>query len=146
MRLVRAASTTPLAIGEVFTSIYDVKPLIDERLHRRRADGRDPQRGDHNPCTRIFEYAGISGIRTGVHGPEDISPVGFAAALHLGLSVHSFGIQEYAGYSESAVQLFQPGFSYAEGYLHPGQGVGSRVLLRRRGGGGSRVPHLLLCR
>ncbi len=53
--------------------------------------------------------------------------MGFAAALHLGLSVHNFGIQEYAGYSESAVQLFQPGFSYADGYLHPGKESGLGV-------------------
>jgi mannonate dehydratase len=126
VRLVRAASTTPLAIGEVFNSIYDVKPLIDERLidYVRMAVTHS---GGITPLKRIFEYAGISGIRTGAHGPEDISPVGFAAALHLGLSVHNFGIQEYAGYSEAAVQLFQPGFSYSDGYLHPGDAPGLGV-------------------
>ena len=35
------------------------------------------------------------GIRTAWHGPNDITPVGVAAQLHLDLSSPNFGVQEF---------------------------------------------------
>ena len=44
---------------------------------------------------KVLDYASQYQIKSGMHGPTDISPVGMAAAMHLGLSIHNFGIQEY---------------------------------------------------
>jgi mannonate dehydratase len=30
-----------------------------------------------------------------MHGPTDISPVGMAAAMHVGVAIHKFGIEEH---------------------------------------------------
>jgi mannonate dehydratase len=126
LRQVRAASTTPLAIGEVFNTIYDIKQLLDERLidYVRMAVTHG---GGITPMKRIADYAGVHGIRVGTHGPEDISPVGYAAALHLGLAIHNFGIQEWMGYSPTAMDLFEPAFTWTDGYLHPSEAVGLGV-------------------
>ena len=47
-------------------------------------------------------------IKSGVHGPTDISPVGLAAALHLGIAIPNFGIQEYMKHSPATDEVFQP--------------------------------------
>ncbi len=42
-----------------------------------------------------------------MHGPTDISPVGMAAALHLDLAIHNFGIQEYMPHNDTTLEVFQ---------------------------------------
>ncbi|MFP3344564.1 enolase C-terminal domain-like protein, partial [Halomonas sp. SIMBA_159] len=63
----------------------------------------------------------------GMHGPTDISPVGMAAAMHLGLSIHNFGIQEYMFHSEQILEVFPRDYEFRAGRLHvgdkPGHGV-----------------------
>ena len=76
---------------------------------------------------RIFEYAGMFQIRTGVHGPEDISPIGMSAAVHLGLAVHNYGIQEFARYSQASIDVFRPGYSFTDGSLRPSDAPGLGV-------------------
>ena len=44
---------------------------------------------------KLLDFAAQYQIKSGIHGPTDISPVGMAAALHLDLAIHNFGIQEY---------------------------------------------------
>jgi mannonate dehydratase len=50
-----------------------------------------------------------------------------AAALHFGLSVHNFGIQEYMRHSEATDRVFPHGYTFADGYLHPGERPGLGV-------------------
>ena len=64
-----------------------------------------------------------------MHGPTDISPVGMAAAMHLGLSIHNFGIQEYMKHSAQTDSVFQQSFTWTDGYLHPGDQPGLGVTL-----------------
>ena len=99
LRLVRQHSTTPLAIGEVFNSVYDYQTLITERLidYVRSAVTHT---GGITAMKKLLDFAGIYGIKSGMHGPTDISPVGMAAALHLDLAIHNFGIQEYMPHNE----------------------------------------------
>jgi mannonate dehydratase len=126
MRLVRQSSTTPLAIGEVFNSAFDTNTLISEQLidYVRMSVTHG---GGITPVKRIFEYAGMYQVKTACHGPEDISPVGMAAALHIGLSAHNFGIQEFARYSQAAVDVFAPEYTFAEGSLRPAETPGLGV-------------------
>jgi mannonate dehydratase len=95
-RVIRQHTTTPLAAGEVFNSIWD--------------------------C-----LADLYGVRTGSHGPGDLSPVAMAAALHVDLSVPNFGIQEYMGHREPAGEVFRTTYTFADGYLHPGDAPGLGV-------------------
>jgi mannonate dehydratase len=80
-RLIRQHTVTPLAVGEVFNSIWDCQTLIGERLidYIRTAV---PHAGGITHCRRIFDYADLYGVRSGSHGPGDVSPIGIAAALH----------------------------------------------------------------
>ncbi len=125
-RLVRQHTITPLAVGEVFNTIWDCETLISERLidYIRSAV---PHAGGITHVRRIFDYADLYGVRSGSHGPGDVSPLGIAAALHLDLSIANFGIQEYMDHVPPADEVFQSGYHYADGMLHlsdaPGLGV-----------------------
>lgn len=128
LRLVRQHSTTPLAIGEVFNTVHDYRTLIDEGLidYVRSAVTHF---GGVSPLRKLFDYAAQQQIRTGIHGPEDISPVGMAAAIHLDLAIHNFGIQEYSGHTALTEQVFRHAYTFTDGYLHPGEQPGIGVEL-----------------
>ena len=125
-RLIRSHTTTPLAVGEVFNSIWDCQRLISERLidYIRTSV---THAGGITHVRRIFDLADLYGVRTGAHGPGDVSPIGMAANLHLDLAVPNFGIQEYMGHLDPAFEVFDVGYRFADGMLHlsdrPGLGV-----------------------
>jgi mannonate dehydratase len=128
LRLVRQHTTTPLAIGEVFNVVHDYQTLITEQLidYVRSAA---THAGGITGLRRIIDFAGIYQIKSGFHGPTDISPVGMAAALHLGLAIHNFGIQEYMQHSEATLRVFRTSFTFTDGMLHPGETPGLGVEL-----------------
>ena len=126
LRLVRRHTTTPLAIGEVFNTVWDYQTLITEQLidYVRSAVTHT---GGISPMKRLMDFAGLYQIKSGMHGPTDISPVGMAAALHLGLAIHNFGIQEYMQHSKATLEVFRTSYTFAEGLLHPGDNAGLGV-------------------
>jgi mannonate dehydratase len=128
LRLVRQHTTTPLAIGEVFNTVFDYQTLIDEHLidYVRSAVTHF---GGVSPLRKLFDYAAQHQIRSAIHGPEDISPVGMAAAIHLDLAIHNFGIQEYSGHTAETDAVFRHAYTFTDGYLHPGQAPGLGVEL-----------------
>ena len=73
---------------------------------------------------RIADFASLYQVRTGSHGPSDLSPVCHAAALHFDLWVPNFGVQEYMGYSEQMLEVFPHSWRFDEGYMHPGDEPG----------------------
>ena len=90
----RAHTAIPLAIGEIFSTIWDCRTILQERLVdyiRMSAT----HAGGISHLRRIFALAELTQVRSGCHGASDISPVGMAAALHVGLSIPNFGIQEH---------------------------------------------------
>ena len=66
-------------------------------------------------------------IKSGIHGPTDISPVGMAAALHLDIAIHNFGIQEYMKHSDDTASVFRTSYTFEGGLLHPGEHPGLGV-------------------
>lgn len=134
LRLVRSHTTTPLAIGEVFNSVYDYQTLITERLidYVRSAITHT---GGITAMKRLLEFAGIYGISSGMHGPTDVSPVGLAAALHLDLAIHNFGIQEYMRHGDETLEVFQTSYTFTDGLLHPGDNPGLGVELDEQAAG-----------
>lgn len=135
MRLVREASTTPLAIGEVFNSVWDTQHLIQEQLidYVRMSVTHG---GGISPLKKILDFASMYQIKSGAHGPEDVSPIGMAAALQLGTSIHNFGIQEFARYSQASTEVFEPAYTFENGALKvsetPGLGVTFREDLAQK--------------
>ncbi|TDD21145.1 D-mannonate dehydratase ManD [Nonomuraea diastatica] len=128
LRLVRRHTTTPLAIGEVFNTVWDYQTLIREQLidYVRSAVTHT---GGITAMRKLLDYAAQYQIKSGIHGPTDISPVGMAAALHLDLAIHNFGIQEYMQHGAATNEVFRQSFTFADGYLHPGELPGLGVEL-----------------
>jgi mannonate dehydratase len=126
LRLIRQHTTTPIAIGEIFSSVWDAKQLIQEQLiDYIRATV--VHAGGITHLRRIAAFADMFGVRTGCHGATDLSPVTMAAALHFDLSVPNFGIQEYMRHTEETDAVFPHAYSFSDGYLHPGDKPGLGV-------------------
>jgi mannonate dehydratase len=125
-RLIRQHTTTPLAVGEVFNSIWDAKPLIEEQLidYIRTTV---VHAGGITHLRRIANLADLYGVRTGCHGATDLSPVCMGAALHFDLFVPNFGIQEYIRHSAETDAVFPHAYSFKDGTLHPGEDPGLGV-------------------
>jgi mannonate dehydratase len=126
LRRVREHTTTPLAIGEVFNTIWDYRELFEEQLIDY-ARSSVTHAGGITALRRIFDYAAIYQIKSGVHGPTDVSPIGLAAAIHLGIAIPNFGIQEYMRHNTQTHELFRPSYTFAEGVLAPGDAPGLGV-------------------
>lgn len=126
LRRVRSQTTTPLAIGEVFNTVYDYQTLITEQLidYVRSAVTHT---GGITALKKLIDFAAIYQIKSGFHGPTDVSPVGQAAALHLDIAIHNFGIQEYMKHSDDTLSVFQTSYTFRDGLLHPGDAVGIGV-------------------
>jgi len=125
-RLIRSQTTTPIAVGEVFNSIWDCQQLITERLiDYIRASVTHA--GGITHLRRIFFLAELYGVRTGSHGATDLSPISLSAALHLDLTVANFGIQEYMPHLSPADEVFRTTYELRDGYLHPGHAPGLGV-------------------
>lgn len=128
LRLIRQHTTTPLAIGEVFNSIHDYTTLLSERLidYVRSAVTHT---GGVTALKKVLDFAAVYGVKSGMHGPTDISPVGMAAALHLDLAVHNFGIQEYMPHTAETLEVFRTSYTFVDGLLHPSDTIGLGVEL-----------------
>jgi mannonate dehydratase len=57
----------------------------------------------------------------------DLSPVCMGAALHLDLAIPNFGVQEYMGYHQETMAVFQCAWRFDHGYMHPGEAPGLGV-------------------
>jgi mannonate dehydratase len=125
-RLIRQHTTTPLAVGEVFNSIWDCELLIREQLidYIRTTVVRA---GGITHLRRIFDLAALHHVRSGSHGATDLSPVCLAAALHVDVAIPNFGLQEYMPHSDATDAVFPHSYRFADGYLHPGEEPGLGV-------------------
>jgi mannonate dehydratase len=125
-RLIRRHTTTPLAVGEVFSSIHDCQQLIQEQLvDFIRATV--VHAGGISHLRKIAHLAELFHVRTGCHGATDLSPVALAAALHFDLAIHNFGLQEYMPHTPETDRVFPHTYTFENGYLHPGDGPGLGV-------------------
>jgi mannonate dehydratase len=125
-RLIRQHTTTPLAVGEVFNTIWDAKQLIEEQLidYIRMTVVHG---GGITHLRRVASLADLYHVRTGCHGATDLSPVCMAAALHFDLSVPNFGVQEYMRHTPETDAVFPHAYTFADGMLHPGEAPGLGV-------------------
>ncbi len=125
-RLIRQHTTTPLAVGEVFNTIWDAKDLISNQLidYIRMAVVHS---GGLTHLRRIADFAAVWGVRTGCHGATDLSPVCMGAALHFDAWVPNFGVQEYMRHTEETDAVFPHAYYFEAGALHPGDAVGHGV-------------------
>ena len=125
-RTIRQHTTTPIAVGEVFNTIYDCAQLIEEELidYIRMTVVHG---GGISHLRKVASLAELHHVRTGSHGATDLSPVAMAAALHFDLSVHNFGIQEYMRHTAETDAVFPHAYSFESGAMHPGEKAGLGV-------------------
>ncbi|ESQ79050.1 D-mannonate dehydratase ManD [Asticcacaulis sp. YBE204] len=125
-RLIRQHTTTPIAVGEIFSSLWDAKDLIQNQLiDYIRATV--VHAGGISHLKKLAAFADIYNVRTGCHGATDLSPICMAAALHFDVSIPNFGLQEYMRHTPETDAVFPHGYSFDDGYLRvpeaPGLGV-----------------------
>ena len=125
-RTIRQNTVTPLAVGEIFNTIWDCKELLEEELidYIRTSV---VHAGGITHLRRIADFASLFHVRTGCHGATDLSPICMGAALHFDLWVPNFGIQEYMRHSEETNAVFPHSYSFQNGYMYPGDAVGHGV-------------------
>lgn len=125
-RIIRQHTTTPLAVGEVFNTVWDAKQLMQEQLidYIRATIVHS---GGISHVRRIAHLAEINNVRTGFHGATDLSPVCMGAALHFDLWVPNFGIQEYMRHTDETDAVFPHAYTFSNGMLHPGEAPGHGV-------------------
>ena len=134
-RLIRQHTTTPLAVGEIFNTVWDCRELIQNQLidYIRTTV---VHAGGITHLRRIADLAALYQVRTGSHGATDLSPVCMGAALHFDLWVPNFGIQEYMRHTDETDAVFPHAYTFEDGFLHPGD----------RGGHGVEIDEALAAR
>ncbi len=125
-RLIRQHTITPIAVGEVFNTIWDCKDLIQNQLidYIRTTV---VHAGGITHLRRIADLAALYHVRTGSHGATDLSPICMGAALHFDLWVPNFGVQEYMRHTSETDEVFPHDYTYRDGQLFPGETPGHGV-------------------
>ena len=125
-KLIRQHTVTPLAVGEVFNTIWDCKDLIQNQLIDY-IRSTVVHAGGITHLRRIADLASMYQVRTGCHGATDLSPVCMGAALHFDTWVPNFGIQEYMRHTEETDAVFPHDYYFDKGFLHAGETPGHGV-------------------
>ncbi|TVY08891.1 enolase C-terminal domain-like protein [Paenibacillus cremeus] len=121
--MIRQQCATPLAMGELFVHPMEWLPLISNRLidfirvHISAIGGITPARKLAILCESF-------GVRTAWHGPGDVSPIGHAANVHLDVSSHNFGVQEWSPMSEELEHVFPGCPQIKNGFVYPNEKPG----------------------
>ncbi|OYP21356.1 mannonate dehydratase [Lachnotalea glycerini] len=122
----RKQTSVPLAMGELLTNPIEWRIMVQNqwidfiRCHLSDIGGLTPAR-------KLAAFCEAYQVRTAWHGPNDLSPVGMAAQMHLDYSSSNFGIQEFAGFNEEEEEVFPGCPIVKDGYAYlndkPGIGV-----------------------
>ena len=125
-RYLREQTTVPLAMGELFTHPLEWRTVVQNqwidfiRCHLSDIGGITPAR-------KLAAFCEAYQVRTAWHGPNDLSPVGMVAQMHLDLNSPNFGIQEWAGFNAAEEEVFPGCPVVKDGYAYlsdrPGLGV-----------------------
>jgi mannonate dehydratase len=122
----RAQTSTPIAMGELFNNPNEWLPLVSGRLidfiriHLSQVGGLTMAR-------KVAAMCEFFAVRTAWHGPGDVSPVGHAANVHLDLACPNFGIQEARVFTQAERDVFPGCPELKDGYYwandKPGLGI-----------------------
>ena len=126
-QIVREHTVVPLAVGEIFNTVWDAKSLIENQWidYLRTAISHG---GGITPLRKIADFAAMHHIRMAPHGAPDLSPACFMAQMHFNLWAPNFGIQEFIGFGTPELNdVFKYEAELKEGVLHikdnPGLGI-----------------------
>src|SRR5262249_7751577 len=127
-RLVREHSTTPLAMGELFNTLWDCVPLLKEQLidYIRCDLGHI---GGITNARKIAALAEAFQVQTAWHGPADLGPPTPAAKVAVDVSIPNFGVQEMVFFPDATNEVIPGAPEFKEGYMMPREvpGLGTDV-------------------
>lgn len=125
-RKLRQLTTTPQAVGELFTHPFEYMPLIADRaidFARCRVSGI----GGITPAKKLATMCEAFGCRTAFQEGGENDPVNQLAAYHVDISSLGFGIQEENGFPPVAREMLPGTAEIRKGYLYgndkPGLGI-----------------------
>jgi len=125
-RNIREVTSTPMAMGEIFTNPQEWVPLISERLIDF-VRCRVSTVGGITPARKLATLCETFGVRTAWQEGGDNDPVNFTAACHLDASSSAFGIQEENHWPDFVHEMFQGIPQLTKGYAYvteaPGLGI-----------------------
>jgi mannonate dehydratase len=123
---IKKVCTTPMAMGELFTSPREYVPLISERVIdfiRCRVSSV----GGITAARKIAALCEEFGVRTAWQEGGDNDPVNQLAAMHVDLTIPAFGIQEENKFPASVHDMMPGTAELRGGYLYgndrPGLGI-----------------------
>jgi mannonate dehydratase len=122
----RASTTVPFAMGELFVNPNEfVQEMVDHSFDYIRCHVSEV--GGITPAVKIAHLGEFFNVKTGWHGPGDVSPVGHAAHCHIDLNVWNFGVQESIFFPDKVKEVFPGTPELKKGYMYvneaPGLGV-----------------------
>lgn len=122
----RASTSIPLAMGELFHDVSQFLPLLRSRsIDFARI--RIPTLGGLTPVRKLVAACELFGVQLAPHGPGDVSPLGHAANLAVDVSSLAFGIQEAATLRDATLEVFPGTPVPVSGSLHPSPSPGLGV-------------------
>ncbi len=131
-RVIRQTSTTPLAMGELFTHPMEWQSLVAERLIDF-VRCRVSQTGGITAARKTAALCEAFGVRTAFQEGGDNDPVNQLASYHVDLTIPSFGIQEENHFPELVHEMLPGTAEIRGGYLYgsdaPGLGIDIRETL-----------------
>lgn len=126
-QIVREHTVVPLAVGEIFNTVWDAKVLIENQWidYLRMAITHG---GGITPLRKIADFAAMYHTRMAPHGAPDLSPICFMAHMNFDIWAPNFGIQEFIGFGTPELnEVFKYEIELKEGLLYmkdkPGLGV-----------------------
>ena len=122
----RAATTVPIAMGELFNNVNEYRDaMVEQWFDYIRC--HVSQIGGITAAMKVARLGEFFNIKTAWHGPGDDSPVGHAAQAHIDLAVWNFGIQESHLWEPKVLAIFPGTPTIKKGFLYvneaPGLGV-----------------------
>jgi mannonate dehydratase len=122
----RSSTTVPFAMGELFNNTNEFIPYMAKRSFDY-IRCHVSQVGGITPAMKIARLGEFFNVKSGWHGPGDVSPVGHAAHCHIDLAIWNFGVQESVFFSDKTLEVFPGCPEIKKGYLYvneaPGLGV-----------------------
>jgi mannonate dehydratase len=122
-RQIRQVTSTPMAMGELFTHVMEWTTLISERLIDF-VRCRVSQTGGITAAKKTAALCEAFGVRTAFQEGGDNDPINQLASYHVDLAIPSFGIQE-ENHFPPLVHEMMPGTAQLKGgYLYGSDGPG----------------------
>ncbi len=125
-RNIKQVTSTPMAMGEIFTNPQEWVPCITERIIDF-ARHRISTIGGITAGRKVATLCETFGVRTAWQEGGDNDPVNFAAACHIDLASSAFGIQEDNRWPDLVHEILPGTPKLPDGYAYvneaPGLGI-----------------------